>query len=67
MADWTCTLCRDSQEPGWLCAEHAGKPWGRGGCRACGVRCACNPYAEVQCSPMFEEFQESPEDRGAPQ
>jgi hypothetical protein len=30
----TCQRCRMSLEPGWLCEEHAGQPWGHARCGA---------------------------------
>jgi hypothetical protein len=37
-----CPICHGSHEPGWLCADHSGKPWGHEGCGAAGVPCQCN-------------------------
>ena len=38
-----CSHCTQSREPGWLCAEHPGRPWGHDDCRAEATRCVCNP------------------------
>jgi hypothetical protein len=43
----TCQRCRMSLEPGWLCEEHAGQPWGHARCGATGAPCACNPTGQV--------------------
>lgn len=50
-----CPLCRDSKEPGWLCAEHPGMPWEHDGCRAEGSHCECNPRSEVQWRKVYAE------------
>jgi hypothetical protein len=48
-----CTLCATSTEPGWLCADHSGLPWGHDDCPAEGAPCVCNPTAEVLWSNLF--------------
>jgi hypothetical protein len=42
-----CERCLYSAEPGWLCEDHAGKPWGHDGCQGAGARCVCNPTGLV--------------------
>jgi hypothetical protein len=42
-----CAMCAGSKEPGWLCEEHPDKPWEHHGCGGAGMKCACNPMAEV--------------------
>jgi hypothetical protein len=34
-----CPVCHGSHEPGWLCADHPGKPWRHEGCGAAGAPC----------------------------
>jgi len=55
---WWCALCRDSKEPGWLCAEplHLGRPWGHDGCEAEGRPCICNPQGAVEWRELIAEF-----------
>ena len=48
-----CPICRDSKEPGWLCAEHRGSAWGHRGCEAEGAPCACNSGADVAWREVF--------------
>ena len=51
----TCELCRDSAEPGWLCAAHPTQPWCHDDCGSEGVPCICNPEGAVQWQEVFAE------------
>ena len=51
----TYQRCRMSLEPGWLCEEHAGQPWGHAGCGAAGAPCVCNPTAQVLWRRVFAD------------
>ena len=48
-----CPICRDSKEPGWLCADHPGRAWGHRGCESEAAPCACNPAAAVEWREVF--------------
>ncbi|MCE9657783.1 MAG: hypothetical protein K8R60_04440 [Burkholderiales bacterium] len=52
-----CTFCRDSLEPGWLCAEHSGRPWGHDDCGAEGARCVCNPTGAILGGEVIAEVE----------
>ena len=50
-----CPACRGSAEPGWLCEDHAGKPWQHAGCRGAGAPCICNPTGAVLWSMVYSD------------
>jgi len=51
-----CPICRDSAEPGWVCAEHPDKPWQHVGCEDAEARaCVCNPEHAVVCVQVYAE------------
>jgi hypothetical protein len=50
-----CPFCRDSAEPGWVCAEHPDQPRGHDGCGAPGVPCVCNPKSAVRWAQVYVE------------
>jgi hypothetical protein len=56
----SCPLCRDSAEPGWLCADHPGLPWGHDGCGAEGAPCICNPTGAVLWREIYAEAEPPP-------
>jgi hypothetical protein len=55
-----CAVCREAFEPGWLCEDHLGQPWGHEGCSGAGAPCVCNPTGALEfklfcAEPLAEE------------
>ena len=48
-----CEICAGSASPGWVCEEHADRPFEHDGCGGAGMKCVCNPMAAVQWKVVF--------------
>jgi hypothetical protein len=51
----TCSICRGSKEPGWVCEDHPDRPWEHDGCEGAGAPCGCNPMGVVGWREIYAE------------
>ena len=50
-----CPFCRNSAQPGSVCAEHPDQPQGHDGCDAPGAACVCNPTRVLRWAQVYAE------------
>jgi len=53
-----CPVCGGSAEPGWICADHPGRPWRHDGCGADRIECVCDPFEARNGPESFEARRE---------